>query len=99
LGKHKQEDLVQAGWGIKPDPVSKITRAKKAGGVAQVVECKCKAQVQAQYCQERKRKQICLEDRNNLIIGKLLLVTLHQQTYFTGCHMFKCYFSFEVPPN
>jgi hypothetical protein len=32
--------------GIKRDPISKITKTKRAGGVAQVVEClptKCKA--------------------------------------------------------
>jgi hypothetical protein len=38
--------MVQEGPGIKGDPISKITKAKKAGRVAQVVEClpcKCKA--------------------------------------------------------
>jgi hypothetical protein len=44
-GKHKQEGCGSAGPGIKPDPVSKIANTKRAGGVAQVVECllsKCK---------------------------------------------------------
>jgi hypothetical protein len=30
--------MVQAGLGKKRDPISKITRVKKAGGMAQVVE-------------------------------------------------------------
>jgi hypothetical protein len=38
--------VVQAGLGRKGEPISKITRAKMAGGMAQVVEylpSKCKA--------------------------------------------------------
>jgi hypothetical protein len=31
--------VVQSGWSIKQDPSSKITRAKRAGGMAQAVEC------------------------------------------------------------
>jgi hypothetical protein len=31
--------VTQAGLGKKQDPISKITRAKRAGGVAQAVEC------------------------------------------------------------
>jgi hypothetical protein len=38
-GKVKQEDEGLASPGQKLDPVSKITRAKRAGKVAQVVEC------------------------------------------------------------
>jgi hypothetical protein len=30
-------------WAKSETPISKITRAKRTGGVAQVVECKCKA--------------------------------------------------------
>jgi hypothetical protein len=38
--------MVQAGLGKKQHPISKTTRAKRGGGVAQVIEClptKCKA--------------------------------------------------------
>jgi hypothetical protein len=41
----KRKVAVQAGLGKKLDPISKITRAKRDGCVAQVVEClpsKCK---------------------------------------------------------
>jgi hypothetical protein len=31
--------IVQAGLGIKPDPISKITNAEGTGAVTQVVEC------------------------------------------------------------
>jgi hypothetical protein len=31
--------MIQASLGKKQDPISKITRAKKAGDVAQAVEC------------------------------------------------------------
>jgi hypothetical protein len=38
--------MIQTGVGTKEDTISKITRAKRAGGMAQVVECllsKCEA--------------------------------------------------------
>jgi hypothetical protein len=41
----------QAGLGKKRDSSSKITRAKRAGGMAQVVE-----QTKTQYCQKKKKK-------------------------------------------
>jgi hypothetical protein len=38
--------MVQAGLGVKQDPISKITKTKKAGGVAHEVEA-CLARVKA----------------------------------------------------
>jgi hypothetical protein len=40
-GKHKQKDQVESGLGKKWNLTSKITRAKRAGAVAQMVECLC----------------------------------------------------------
>jgi hypothetical protein len=37
-GSTNRRTVVQAGLGIKWDPISKITNTKRAGGVAQVVE-------------------------------------------------------------
>jgi hypothetical protein len=49
--------------------MSKITRAKRAGGVAQVVECllsKCKALSSKQSKQTNERISIIVPIRNNL---------------------------------
>jgi hypothetical protein len=40
-GDLKQEGQVQVSLGKKRDPISKIPRAKRAGGVAQVVQHLC----------------------------------------------------------
>jgi hypothetical protein len=54
--------VVQAGQGKKQDPVSKITRAKRARGVAQTVEdlpSKCKAlKFKPQYTPLPKKRKI-----------------------------------------
>jgi hypothetical protein len=45
-GSTNKRIMVQAGLGVKRDPISKITKDKRAGGVAQVVKClpnKCEA--------------------------------------------------------
>jgi hypothetical protein len=45
-GSTNRKSLVQAGLGIKQDPASKITKAKRAGSMAQAIEylpIKCKA--------------------------------------------------------
>jgi hypothetical protein len=43
----------QASLGKKGDPISKITRTKKAGGGAQVIECLLKKhEFKPQYCQK-----------------------------------------------
>jgi hypothetical protein len=43
VGKHKLEDCGPGGPGIKGDSIFKTTRAKRAGGVAQVVPSKHEA--------------------------------------------------------
>jgi hypothetical protein len=52
----------QAGLDKKQDPSSKITRTKKAGGIAEAVESlpnKCKA-LSSKPSTVRKKKQMCL---------------------------------------
>jgi hypothetical protein len=39
VGRINKKITVHAGLGQKQDPISKITNVKRAGGVAQVVEC------------------------------------------------------------
>jgi hypothetical protein len=52
--------MVQTSLGKKRDPISKITRAKRAGGVAQVVEplpSKCKALSSNPKTKKKKKKE------------------------------------------
>jgi hypothetical protein len=52
--------MVQTSLGKKRDPISKITRAKRAGGVAQVVEplpSKCKALSSNPKTKKKKKKK------------------------------------------
>jgi hypothetical protein len=49
--------LVQAGLGKKWDPISKITKAKRAGGMAQTVECLPWVQIPVPPLQKRKREK------------------------------------------
>jgi hypothetical protein len=56
--------MVQTSMGQNQDPISKITRAIRAGGVALVVEClpsKLKAKFKPQNHIKKKKKKIHLE--------------------------------------
>jgi hypothetical protein len=52
--------IVQAGLGKKQDPISKIIRTKRAGGMAQVVEClisKHETEFKFQYHKKKKKSK------------------------------------------
>jgi hypothetical protein len=55
-GSRNRRIMIQVGLGKVRDPISKITRAKWAGGVAQVVEHLLHKH-KPQYCRERERKR------------------------------------------
>jgi hypothetical protein len=56
---------VQTGLSKKGNPFSKITKAKRAGDMAQVVACspsKCGAEFKSQYHQKKKMKSVIMAE-------------------------------------
>jgi hypothetical protein len=59
--------IVSAGLGIKRDAISKITNTKRAGGLAQVLECLTSARLWVQCpstIRKRRRKIVSQGDKN-----------------------------------
>jgi hypothetical protein len=95
----KQEDCSPDLPGQKQDPISKITRVKRAGGVVQVVEylpSKHKALNSYPSNTKKKKKFLCTMNHGSFILVPIILLPCPAVRKFSiPCHLF--YYSYNLP--